>query len=47
MARSASSGACGWVSVITTVCASVAGIFFTAVSRKPHPPLVFFDRFSE
>ena len=39
MARSASSGACGWDSVITTVCASGAVMVLTGVSRKPQPPL--------
>ncbi len=38
MARSASSGACGWDSVITTVCVFGAVIVLTAVSRKPQPP---------
>src|SRR5580704_3067538 len=39
IARSASSGACGSDSVITTVCALGAVMVLTAVSRKPQPPL--------
>ena len=47
MARSASSGACGCDSVITTVCASGAVMVFTAVSRNPQPPANARDRLIE
>ncbi len=44
IARSASSGACGRLSVTTSVCAFGALRLFTDSSRKPQPPWYFIDR---